>query len=415
MYESKIANIKSISQKLRLLYVEDNETVRLTNIELLKNFFDTIDSACDGQEGLEKFQNAHYDIIITDINMPHMNGIEMIHEIRKVDREVAILIVSAYSDVEYFTSSIKVGIQGYVIKPTSIDQLIDTLETVINIIEESRSKQAYQKSLENRVDSESKKRQETEALLIQQSKLASMGEMIGNIAHQWRQPLNELSLLIQSFKSAYEREVLTKDFIDNRINKGMLLIDKMSTTIDNFRNFYSPSKAKKNFSIIDSIEKSLAIFEGFFGNNDIQIYMEQDRSGDYNFFGYSDEFEQVFVNLLSNAKDSIIEKNSLGDRVIYICVSDQNEAIVVEVYDNGLGLDDTIKEKIFQPYFTTKDDDKGTGIGLYMSKEIVDKHLNGCLEADNKSFSIDGIDDQVYNGAAFKITLPHHKEMKDEL
>ncbi|MEA2027521.1 MAG: response regulator [Campylobacterota bacterium] len=415
MYENKIANIKSVSQKLRLLYVEDNETVRLTNIELLKNFFDTIDSACDGQEGLEKFQNAHYDIIITDINMPHMNGIEMIHEIRKFDREVAILIVSAYSDVEYFTSSIKVGIQGYVIKPTSMDQLIDTLEIVINTIEETHSKQAYQKSLEHQVNSESKKREETEALLIQQSKLASMGEMIGNIAHQWRQPLNELSLLIQSFRSAYEREVLTKDFIDNRINKGMLLIDKMSTTIDNFRNFYSPSKSKKNFSVIESIEKSLAIFEGFFSNNDIQIYMEQDRRGDYNFFGYSDEFEQVFVNLLSNAKDSIIEKNSLGDRVIYINVSDQNEVIIVEVYDNGLGLDDTIKEKIFQPYFTTKDDNKGTGIGLYMSKEIVDKHLNGSLEADNKSFSIDGIDDQVYYGAAFKVTLPHHKEMKDEL
>jgi len=412
MFEEKIAKIHKLSRGLKLLYVEDNESVRVTNIELLKNFFTDIDSANDGHEGFEKFKQSNYDIIITDINMPHLSGIEMIDLIREIDKDVTILIVSAYSEIEYFTSSIKVGIQGYVIKPTSMEQLMDALDNCIDFIEDKRSKKEYQESLEHQVDRESKKREETEALLIQQSKMASMGEMIGNIAHQWRQPLNELALLIQSCKSAYQRDMLSEEFIDNRVSKGMLLIDKMSDTIENFRNFYSPSKNRLSFSLIESIEKSLAIFEGSFRNNDIELSIEYDEEGLYTFYGYSDEFEQVFVNLLSNAKDSIVEKNSMGDRIIHIKILDQGESIEIEVCDNGLGLSEALQHKVFEPYFTTKDDDQGTGIGLYMSKEIVDKHLKGSIEASNGTFKIK---DKEYTGASFKIILPHFKELDDEL
>jgi len=411
MFVDKIRKISALSQTLRLLYVEDNESVRLSNIELLKNFFSDIDTATNGKEGWEKFQANAYDIVITDINMPYMSGIEMIHHIRQINQDVTILIVSAYSDVEYFTSSIKVGIQGYVIKPTSIEQLIDVLENCMRFIEDKQIKKKYQQSLEDRADTESKKRQETEAMLIQQSKMASMGEMIGNIAHQWRQPLNELSLLIQSFKSAYEREMLDKAFIDARISKGMLLIEMMSDTIENFSNFYSPSKSKSSFSIIDSINKSLAIFEGSFRNNDIEFLLEYEEGGNYLFYGYSDEFEQVFVNLLSNAKDAIIEKN-MGDRMIYIYLQSSESAIKVELRDSGMGIREDVKSKLFEPYFTTKDDDKGTGIGLYMSKEIVEKHLKGSIEADNTNFTING---KEYSGALFTVTLPYAKESDDEL
>lgn len=410
MDHAKISKIAKRSRGLKLLYVEDNESVRLSNLELFKNFFDYIESAVDGQDGYEKFQQNRFDIIITDINMPRLNGIEMIERIRKVDKDVTILIISAHSDLDYFTHSIKVGIQGYVIKPTSMEQLIDTLESSMVFIEDKKFVKAYQRSLETQVDTESKRRQETEAMLIQQSKMASMGEMIGNIAHQWRQPLNELALLIQSCKSAYYREMINEEFIQSRVSKGMMLIDKMSDTIENFRNFYAPSKNKMSFSLIASIEKSLAIFEGAFRNNDIECQLDYDTHGSYVFYGYSDEFEQVFVNLLSNAKDSIVEHN-MGEGMIRIHVVDRQDAIDVEICDNGLGLSDEIQPKIFEPYFTTKDDDKGTGIGLYMSKEIVDKHLKGSIEARNSTFIVD---DKEHSGACFKLTLPHHKD-DDEL
>ncbi|MBN2826033.1 MAG: response regulator [Campylobacterales bacterium] len=408
--EEKILKIYEIAKELQLLYVEDNESVRLTNTDLFGNFFNRIDVATNGLEGLEKFTQNRYDIIITDINMPKMNGIEMIERIRKIDKEVAILIVSAYSDIEYLIHSIKVGIQGYVVKPTSIEQLVDALQNTMNHILDRQSKEAYERSLKNQVDSESKKRQETEVLLMQQSKMASMGEMIGNIAHQWRQPLNELGLLIQSFKSAYERGMMDAEFIDNRVTKGVLLIEKMSNTIENFRNFYSPSKNKTNFSLIDSIYKSLAIFEGAFRNNDIELLFEHGSREDYSFYGFSDEFEQVFVNLLSNAKDSLVEYNRY-ERIISIHVKNIDDFIEIEVCDNGLGLSDEVQQKLFEPYFTTKEESKGTGIGLYMSKEIVDKHLKGTIEAYNKTFHIK---DKSYSGAAFKITLPHTKEFEDE-
>ncbi|MBN2824773.1 MAG: response regulator [Campylobacterales bacterium] len=400
-----------MSQELRVLYVEDNESVHLTNMELLKNFFTHIDSATNGLEGLEKFKQSHYDIIITDINMPQMNGIEMIERIRQINQDVTILIVSAYSDVKHLTNSIKVGIQGYVINPTSIEQLIDALENSMGFIKSRQFQKAYQESLKNQADSESKKRQETEALLLQQSKMASMGEMIGNIAHQWRQPLNELGLLIQSFKIAYEREIIDAEFMEKRVNKGMLLIEKMSDTIENFRNFYSPSKNKLHFSIITSIQKSLSIFEGAFRNNDIELILEYDPQEKYTFYGFSDEFEQVFVNLLSNAKDALVQHNQ-NERLVYIHISHQKNAIEIEVCDNGLGLSDEVKEKLFEPYFTTKDDNQGTGIGLYMSKEIVEKHLKGSIEAYNKAFDLNG---KRYSGAAFKIVLPHTKALEHEI
>ena len=222
-------------KSLKLLYVEDNEIVRKSNLELLSNFFNHIDSAEDGVYGLEKFQKNHYDIVISDINMPRMNGIEMLTHIREMDNDVIILVISAHNNVSYFTDTIKLDIQGYILKPTNIKQLIDALKQGLKKIAIKENEVKYKNELEQNVVSEVKRREESEALLLQQSKMASMGEMIGNIAHQWRQPLAELTLVIQSFKTAQKRGMLDDKFVENRVNKGMGLIDNMSQTIENFR------------------------------------------------------------------------------------------------------------------------------------------------------------------------------------
>jgi len=394
-------------KSLKLLYAEDNEIVRKSNLELLGNFFNNIDIAEDGLDGLEKFKKSHYDIVISDINMPRMNGIEMLTHIRDLDRDVIILVISAHNNVSYFTDTIKLDIQGYILKPTNITQLTDALKQGVKKIAIKEDEVKYKNKLEESVESEIKKREKTEALLLQQSKMASMGEMIGNIAHQWRQPLAELTLLIQSFKTAQKRGMLDDRFVDNRVNKGILLIDNMSETIENFRNFYSPKKHKSEFSVIESIQKSLDIFDGSFSNNNIKLVMKYDKDNNYNLYGYAYEVEQVFVNLLSNAKDSIIDRNSSHQRIICIEITSNNNIITIFVRDNGLGLDDKIKDKIFEPYFTTKDDDKGTGIGLYMSKKIVDEHLNGTLSASNVKFEVDN---KKFSGAEFKLELPQTKE-----
>ncbi len=394
-------------KSLKLLYAEDNEIVRKSNLELLSNFFDDIDIAQDGLEGLEKFQKSHYDIVISDINMPRMNGIEMLTCIREIDRDVIILVISAHNNVSYFTDTIKLDIQGYILKPTNVIQLTDALKQGVEKIAIKENEVKYKNELKESVESEIKKREETEALLLQQSKMASMGEMIGNIAHQWRQPLAELTLLIQSFKTAQKRGILDERFVDNRVTKGMGLINNMSGTIENFRNFYSPNRAKTQFSVIESITKSLDIFDGAFSNNNIKLVIKYDKDSDYSLYGYAYEVEQVFINLLSNAKDSIIERDLSTQRVILVEVISNGNMVTIFVRDNGLGLDNKIKEKIFEPYFTTKDDDKGTGIGLYMSKKIVDQHLRGTLSASNVEFEVDN---NKFSGAEFMLRLPQTKE-----
>ena len=404
---NNMQELLSKCKTLKLLYAEDNEIVRKSNLELLSNFFNDIDIAQDGLDGLEKFQKSHYDIVISDINMPRMNGIEMLTHIRDLNSDVIILVISAHNNVSYFTDTIKLDIQGYILKPTNITQLTDALKQGVKKIAIKENEAKYKNELEESVESEIKKREETEALLLQQSKMASMGEMIGNIAHQWRQPLAELTLLIQSFKTAQKRGMLDDKFIDNRVTKGMGLINNMSETIENFRNFYSPKKNKSEFSVIESIQKSLDIFEGAFSNNSINLSIKYNQDNNYTLYGYAYEVEQVFINLLSNAKDSIIEKNLSTQRVISIEIKSNGNIVTIFVRDNGLGLNDKIKEKIFEPYFTTKDDDKGTGIGLYMSKKIVDQHLKGTLSASNVEFEVDN---EKFSGAEFILRLPQIKE-----
>jgi len=404
---NNMQELLSKCKTLKLLYAEDNEIVRKSNLELLSNFFNDIDIAQDGLDGLEKFQKSHYDIVISDINMPRMNGIEMLTHIRDLNSDVIILVISAHNNVSYFTDTIKLDIQGYILKPTNITQLTDALKQGVKKIAIKENEAKYKNELEESVESEIKKREETEALLLQQSKMASMGEMIGNIAHQWRQPLAELTLLIQSFKTAQKRGMLDDKFIDNRVTKGMDLINNMSETIENFRNFYSPKKNKSEFSVIESIQKSLDIFEGAFSNNSINLSIKYNQDNNYTLYGYAYEVEQVFINLLSNAKDSIIEKNLSTQRVISIEIKSNGNIVTIFVRDNGLGLNDKIKEKIFEPYFTTKDDDKGTGIGLYMSKKIVDQHLKGTLSASNVEFEVDN---EKFSGAEFILRLPQIKE-----
>lgn len=228
-------------------------------------------------------------------------------------------------------------------------------------------------------------------LLIQQGRQASMGEMIGNIAHQWRQPLNALALVIQKIGFYHKRGLLDEKKIDDTIDKSMGLINGMSTTIDDFREFFNPNKTKELFSVHDAIEKAHTIVESAFASHTIEYALEM--PDDIKIDGYKNEFSQVIVNLLNNAKDVLIEK-AVSPAYIKIKATKDNDRLHVEVCDNGGGIPDSVIEKIFDPYFSTKEEGKGTGIGLYMSKMIIEDHMKGKLRVSNKG-----------GGACFTITI----------
>jgi len=229
-------------------------------------------------------------------------------------------------------------------------------------------------------------------LLIQQSRLAAMGEMIGNIAHQWRQPLNAIGLVIQNILDAYEYSELTKDYLEKQVVKAGDIIHFMSQTIDDFRNFFKQDKEKRDFSLKETIVKTISFVEAGFKNHNIQL--ELDIGEDIIVHGYPNEYSQVLLNILNNAKDAYLNENKRR-RWVKISASAADKRSVVVIRDNAGGISEKIISKIFEPYFTTKEPGKGTGIGLYMSKAIIEKNMGGSLAARN-----------IGNGAEFRIEVP---------
>jgi len=245
------------------------------------------------------------------------------------------------------------------------------------------------------------KQKEQELLLIQQSKMASMGEMIGNIAHQWRQPLSAITTHASGSLLYKEMEVLTDEQMIKSFNEIIKNANFLSETIDDFRNFFEESKHKEPFSIIQEVEHIKGIIKNSYINNNIEIVQTQPDE-DVICNGIKNEFGQVLINILNNAKDVLVERD-IKNRFVKICIESTKTNCCVKIYDNAGGIPKDILPKIFEPYFTTKHQTQGTGIGLHMSSEIIFKHFKGTLVAINEQFSIA---DEDYYGACFIIDIP---------
>ncbi|MCI4626982.1 MAG: sensor histidine kinase [Candidatus Magnetoovum sp. WYHC-5] len=265
--------------------------------------------------------------------------------------------------------------------------------------------EADQKDLETKVIEEMDKRRKHEQILIQQSKLASMGEMIASIAHQWRQPLNVVSILMLDIKDAYEFGELDSQYLNNFLQKARLQLEYMSKTIDDFRNFCKPSKAKMVFNVKDTVKEALSIIIYQLENHNItvniNVFTYEGNDSHFIVLGYPNEFKQVLINIINNAKDAILHKkelllssNETYEGAIDVNIYNKQGRIFIEVSDNGGGIDLNIMDKIFDPYFTTKLEENGTGIGLYMTKVIIEDNMNGRIWAENAK-----------NGAMMKIEL----------
>ena len=246
------------------------------------------------------------------------------------------------------------------------------------------------RTLEQRVREEVTKNLDQERLLIQQSRLAAMGEMIGNIAHQWRQPINALNLLLANIRDAYEFGELNRGEIERQVETGNRLIQKMSATIDDFRDFFRPNKEKAPFQLAKVVEEVKNILGASLAHHGVRLEVE--ILDDVTAMGYANECAQALLNLVNNAKESLVAREAT-DGVIRVTVGRDGGMAVARVRDNGGGVPEDVLPKIFDPYFTTKP--KGTGIGLYMSKIIVENNMGGRLAARN-----------VPGGAEFTLAVP---------
>lgn len=237
------------------------------------------------------------------------------------------------------------------------------------------------KNLDIKIQEELTKSKRQEALLIHQSRSAAMGEMIGAIAHQWRQPLNALGLVQQNLKLRFQMGNLDAEFMANNMEKSERLIHKMSTTIDDFRNFFKPNKSVELFNVRSVIQSTVELLDAQLKNHSIKVCYS---CGDtINIVGLSGEFSQVILNLINNAKDALIQQKRPEPVITINVVQQEKKQIQVIVKDNAGGIPEAIFDKIFDPYFTTKEEGKGTGIGLYMSKIIIENNMGGSLTVFN--------------------------------
>ncbi|MFY9075718.1 PAS domain-containing sensor histidine kinase [Malaciobacter mytili] len=276
-------------------------------------------------------------------------------------------------------------------KDKELKLLNKTLE--MRVQEQTKQLKELNQTLEQRVKTEIEKNKQKQKILFWQSRMASLGQMLANIAHQWRQPLTELNLALFNLKKSAKKTDIEE--IEKYYKESAEIIKNMSQTIDDFSNFFNPNKEKEKFNLKEAIDESLNITKKLIQKENITVKKEYEE---LEVFGVSNELSQVIINFLQNSAHAFKTKD-IKNKVIFINIKKvkiENLIYAQVIYkDNALGVNENILDKIFEPYFTTKHQSNGTGLGLFMSKMIIEKSLNGTIFAQNN-----------LNGLEFIINIP---------
>jgi len=389
---------KNILKDATVLYVEDEKDIAEEIIYFLSSQVKELRTAEDGIFGLEEFNRGGIDIIITDIMMPRMDGLEMIRLIREQNGEIPIIITSAYNDTAFLEKAINMRVNGYVIKPLDLMLFYDTIkknyEPIIlrkNLRKTNKELKELNEHLEDRVREEIEKNRAKDRQMFCQAKLAQMGEMLSMIAHQWRQPLNTIAVNSTKLELKIMMEKYDRDFFYKEIKSTLNIVKHLSDTIEDFRNFFKTDKEKHQISYEVIIERALNIVGVSLQSDGIELKKELNCNRIFSTF--QNELEHVLLNLIRNAQDALIDRE-IKNPIVTISTSCENNKNILEIKDNAGGIDEKIIDKIFEPYFSTKIQKDGTGLGLSMSQTIIEKHCNGKLTVSNNK-----------DGAVFKIEI----------
>ena len=328
----------------------------------------------------------------------YTDDIESEIAIKKKDLEVKIKN-QVIQNVVLFVMFLSIAILISIAISQKIDEVLKSYENKVKL--NAKELEELNESLEIKVQKEIEKNREKEQLLVQKSKFIALGEMISNIAHQWRQPLSELSSILMYIKFKQSIKALDENTMNQKLQEADKVLDFMSHTIDDFRNFFMPKKEKEEFYLNKVVDVVINIVSSTLKNYDIRLEINIDEK--IVLKTYLNEYEQVLLNIINNAKDVLIEKR-VEKPYIKIRAQEEVNHIILTIEDNGGGVLVEPKGKIFEPYFTTKENSNGTGIGLYMSKIIVDKNMKGKLRVKNTK-----------EGAKFAIIIPKNIEESAEI
>jgi PAS domain S-box-containing protein len=238
-------------------------------------------------------------------------------------------------------------------------------------------------------------------ILAQQSKMAALGEMLDNIAHQWRQPLSIISSVASGIKLRSDFSELSNEYLNDSIDSIVDTTKYLSQTIDDFRDFIRGTHEKKVFNLFDNLKYSLKLLDGVIKKNEIKVIISTSLD-EIEIYGYPNELVQVVINLISNSKDAL-KDNDLENRYIFIDIKKEDNFVLLNIKDNANGIKENIIKRVFEADFTTKKEKEGTGIGLYMSQRLVEESMNGTIKVSNVNYEYES---NTFRGALFKIKVP---------
>ncbi|MBF0486628.1 MAG: response regulator, partial [Nitrospirae bacterium] len=369
--------------KTEILIVED-EWIIATNLRsTLEDLgYGVTSVVLSGEDAIKHAEAERPGVVLMDITLRgQMDGVAAADAIKAL-YDIPVVYLTSNTDEATFDRVKDSESFGYIIKPFEKMELKYAVEMAVykhkmeNVVKEkTRQLEELNRNLEIRVKEEIEKGLQKEHLLIHQSKLVSMGEMMVAISHQWRQPLNVIGLLVQDLEEAYEFGEISKDYVTEMTRDSMAQLNLMSKTITDFRDFFKPSGEKSHFSVKAAIEECISLIKLQYENNQIYIdfvaqnvnvgaraLSDSPRISEITIFSYPEEYKQVLLNLIINARDAIREKRrrdffSTGYRgEISISLTDLRDSVVVEVRDNGPGISAGVIDRVFEPYFTTKED-----------------------------------------------------------
>ncbi|MHB8056954.1 MAG: sensor histidine kinase [Desulfuromonadaceae bacterium] len=384
---------------LRILHIEDSsQDVEIIRERLLTaGFALQIDWASNEEQTTAFLRDGGYDLVLADYRLPGFSAQAALSLVQSLCPGVPFICVSGTIGEENTVEILKQGATDYVLK-SRLDKLPLAMQRALYEARERKARQVADEELERLHKTQEERVIEMVAdlrrkdqMLIQQSRLAAMGEMLGNIAHQWRQPLNNVALIIQSIQMQYNSGALTSEEMDNEIHEALEVLLQMSRKIDDLRNFFRVDKEKEGFFIGKVVGRALKLVSPHLGSHRIQVEIESDD--EVTATGYQNEYAQVVMNIISNAREAAIERNISTPRIL-VRITSENGHSVLYIRDNCGGIPEDILPKVFDPYFTTRGPDRGTGIGLYMSKAIIEQNMAGHLTARN-----------VEGGAEFRVEV----------
>jgi C4-dicarboxylate-specific signal transduction histidine kinase len=426
-------------QSAVLIIDDDTDNLAIVS-SLLEECGYTIFVAEDGESGIKRALLTEPDLILLDVLMPGLDGIKTCRRLKGDlrTRDIPVIFMTALAEMDHKVRGFKAGAVDYITKPLQREELLarvtvhirlrhlakelrDANELLEQRVEErtralARTNEELQREVAERkvaeealavkqgqlqalnaelgcrVAEEVEKNLEKDRLLFHNARLAAMGELLNNIAHQWRQPLNSIALLIQGMVVEVKKGEMDQESLLSGASTCLEKVRYLSKTINLFQSFFTPEEERREFDPAEIVEKAVSLVRASYEESGIRL--EANNRGSRPVTGFAIELSQVILNLLNNAKDVLIERQIPQPAVTVECSVEEGRNVIT-VGDNAGGIPTEVIEKIFDPYFTTKFKSQGTGIGLYMSKMIIEKNMGGTLTVRNSG-----------DGALFCIELP---------